>query len=82
VAVGPPPTPRVTHISLSGTALSISATNGLPGGSWELLQSTNVALPLSQWQTNIMGTFDGSGNLSTNILNTATNRQEFYILKQ
>jgi hypothetical protein len=82
VVAGPPPTPRVTHISLSGTALSISATNGLPGGPWELLQSTNVALPLSQWQTNIMGTFDGSGNLSTNILNTATNSQEFYILKQ
>jgi hypothetical protein len=45
------------------------------------LQSTNVALPLSQWQTNRAGTFDGSGNLSTNIVNTATNGQEFYILK-
>ena len=76
-----PPLPRITHISLSGTSLSISATNGTAGGPWTLLQSTNVALPLSQWQTNIMGTFDGSGNLSTNIVNTATNRQEFYILK-
>jgi hypothetical protein len=28
-----------------------------------------------------MGAFDGSGNLSTNLLNTATNLQEFYILK-
>jgi Concanavalin A-like lectin/glucanases superfamily/Immunoglobulin domain len=80
--VGPPPTPHITHISLSGTTLSISATNGALGGTWALLQSTNVALPLSQWQTNITGTFDGSGNLSTNILNTATNLQEFYILKQ
>jgi hypothetical protein len=77
----PPSTPRITHISLSGTALSLSATNGTPGGPWTLLQSTNVALPLSQWQTNRAGSFDGSGNLSTNIVNTATNRQEFYILK-
>jgi hypothetical protein len=80
--VGPPPTPHVTHIGLSGTTLSISATNGLAGGSWELLQSTNLTLPVSQWQTNATGTFDGSGNLSTNILNTVINAQEFYILKQ
>jgi hypothetical protein len=31
--------------------------------------------------TNTSGFFDGSGNMSTNILNTATNGQEFYILK-
>jgi hypothetical protein len=79
---GMPPTPHITHVGLSGTTLSLSATNGAPGGSWALLQSTNVALPLSQWQTNITGNFDGSGNLSTNILNNATNSQEFYILKQ
>jgi hypothetical protein len=79
--VGPPSMPHITHIGLSGTSLSLSATNGTAGGSWELLQSTNVALSLSQWQTNLMGNFDGSGNLSTNIVNTATNRQKFYILK-
>jgi hypothetical protein len=45
------------------------------------LQSTNVALPLSQWQINTTGSFDGSGNVSTNIANIATNLQEFYILK-
>jgi hypothetical protein len=77
----PPSTPKVTHIGLSGTTLSLSAANGTAGGVWILLQSTNVALPLSQWQTNTAGNFDGGGNLSTNIANTATNLQEFYILK-
>jgi hypothetical protein len=76
-----PSTPHITHLSLSGTSLSLSATNGTAGGSWTLLQSTNVALPLSQWQTGCAGNFDGSGNLSTNLPNTATNRQEFYLLK-
>jgi alpha-D-xyloside xylohydrolase len=76
-----PSSPQITTIGLNGTGLSLSATNGTPGGSWALLQSTNVALPLSQWQTNLTGNFDGSGNLSTNILNAATNLQEFYILK-
>jgi hypothetical protein len=81
VVAGPPSTPHITNIGLSGTGLSISATNGTPGGSWTLLQSTNVVLPLSQWQTNLTGNFDGGGNLSTNIANTATNLQEFYILE-
>jgi hypothetical protein len=76
-----PSSPRITHIGLSGTTLSISATDGLADGSWTLLQSTNVVLPLSQWRTNLMGNFDASGNLATNILNTATNNQEFYIFK-
>jgi hypothetical protein len=38
--------------------------------SWTLLQSTNVALPMGQWQTNAAGSFDGNGNLSTNFLST------------
>jgi hypothetical protein len=78
----PPSSPHITSIQVGGTGgLTLSATNGTPGGSWALLQSTNVALPLSQWQTNRTGTFDGSGNLSTNIVNTATNTRDFYILK-
>jgi hypothetical protein len=66
---------------LLGTTLSISATNGSAGGSWVLLESTNLTIPLSQWQTNVAGSFNGSGNLSTNIPGTATNGREFYILK-
>jgi hypothetical protein len=81
VGFQPASPPRIMNINLSGTSLSISATNGAAGGSWTLLQSTNLALPLSQWQTNCTGNFDSSGNLSTGITNTATNRQEFYLLK-
>jgi hypothetical protein len=81
VMVPPPSSPHITGIHVSGTALSISATNGNAAGLWILLQSTNVTLPLIQWQTNLTGNFDGGGNLSTNIVNTATNRQEFYIFK-
>jgi Immunoglobulin I-set domain len=76
-----PSSPLITSVSLNAATLAISATNGTPGGAWILLQSANLALPLSQWQTNSTGNFDSSGNLSTNIVNTATNGQEFYILK-
>ncbi|HTB84169.1 MAG TPA: hypothetical protein VK742_10990 [Candidatus Sulfotelmatobacter sp.] len=73
--------PLITSISLSGTTLSLSATNGTAGGNWILLQSSDLTLPLSQWQTNTTGNFDGSGNLSTNVANTATNYQKFYLIK-
>ena len=81
VVNSPPPPPRIAKAGLTGTTLSLSVTNGAADGSWILLQSTNVALPLSQWQTNAMGIFDSNGNLSTNLLNAATNVQEFYIFK-
>jgi hypothetical protein len=76
-----PPRPSITAISVSGNSLSLTATNGSPGGPWTLMQSTNVTLPLNQWQTTCAGNFDGGGNLFTNLLNTATNSREFYILK-
>ncbi len=78
----PPLSPHLTSIQVGGIGgLDLSASNGTPGGSWALLQSTNIALPLNLWQTNTTGTFDNSGNLSTNILNAATNTQNFYLLK-
>jgi autotransporter-associated beta strand protein len=81
-STGTMPRCRLTRFIVSGTTLSLSATNGSPGGAWTLLQSTNVALPLNQWETHCTGTYDGNGNLSTNILNATTNKQQFYILQQ
>jgi hypothetical protein len=74
-------TPHLSPVSLSAATPGISATNGTPGGAWMLLQSTNLTLPLNQWQVNATGSFDSGGNLSTNIGNIETNHQEFYILK-
>ena len=71
----------VQSLSLSGKSLALKATNGAPNGTWVLLQSTNLLLPFSQWQTNRTGTYDGNGNLSTNLVNTATNPVGFYLLK-
>lgn len=81
-SVGPAPKPVINNFSLSGTTLNLTATNGSAGATWTLLQSTNVSVPISQWITNRTGIYDVSGNLSTNILNMATNTQAFFILKQ
>lgn len=80
--VGPPQSPSITEVAVSGSNLLITATNGSSLGTWFLLQSTNLSLPLSQWQTNRTITFNANGNISTNVANLATNNQSFYILKQ
>ena len=72
---------KFSGISVSGTGLTLNVTNGTPNGVWTLLQSTNLLLPVAQWPTNRTGNYDGSGNLTTNILNAATNPAAFYILK-
>jgi hypothetical protein len=65
-----------------GNGFQIGATNGPPGNPVMVLQSTNIALPLAQWTTNVIGAFDGSGNFSTNLTISPTDARRFYILKQ
>lgn len=75
------PQPTITSISVSGTTLTITATNGVVGGQFVLLGSTNLLLPVSQWTPILTNNFDNSGdlNLSTNVVNPGV-PQEFYIL--
>jgi fibronectin-binding autotransporter adhesin len=72
-----------TGINVSGTTLTLTATNGPAGGTFVLLETTNLTVPVSQWTAVLTNTFDGSGNLnlSTNIVNPS-NAQEFYMLSQ
>jgi hypothetical protein len=75
------PAPQITGLSVSGTTLTILATNSWAGASWTLLQSGDVTVPLARWTTVTSGTFDGRGQLFTNLLNVATNSRQFYLLK-
>jgi hypothetical protein len=77
------PVPIITHIGLSGTTLTINATNGVVNGQYILLESTNVALPRAQWTPVLTNVFDNNGNLSlsTNIVNSGI-PLEFYLLLQ
>jgi hypothetical protein len=75
------PWPQITGVNVSGTSLTILATNSWAGAWWTLLQSGDVTAPLAQWTTVTSGTFDGSGYLSTNLVNIATNNRQFYVLK-
>jgi hypothetical protein len=78
------------HISnfslLNNTNVVIGGTNGVNGGTYYLLDTTNVAKPLSQWvsvATNVVST-NGAANspftfTGTNVV-TPNSGQQFYIL--
>jgi hypothetical protein len=74
--------PHFVSLSLSGTNLIFAGTNGVMGGQYLLLTSTNVAVPLTNWTVVATNNFDGSGNFQiTNGINPGA-PQQFYMLSQ
>jgi hypothetical protein len=60
----------------------MSGTNnnsGVGGGSYHVLTSTNVALPLTNWSVLSSGTFDPNGNFS--VTNPMTGSKGFFLLR-
>jgi hypothetical protein len=45
----PVPSPEISGISLAGTDLLVTATNGIPGTTCQMLTSSNLALPVEDW---------------------------------
>jgi hypothetical protein len=78
---GPPLPPLITTFGVTGGTVSLSAQHGTANGPWTLLQSTNAATPLGQWQEIASGSFDALGKFSTNLVNTANGTKSFFILK-
>jgi autotransporter-associated beta strand protein len=68
--------------TLVGNVLTLNATGGPPNGTWTLLDSTNLATPLTNWTVVATGTLDGSGDLDSYpvTINPSTS-PEFYILQ-
>ncbi|HMP81182.1 MAG TPA: immunoglobulin domain-containing protein [Verrucomicrobiota bacterium] len=59
---GPVSAPYVTQTLMVGGNLVLRGTNGTPNGAFDLLGSTNAALPTTQWPLLSSGNFDASGN--------------------
>jgi hypothetical protein len=78
------PRPGISGVSLSGTNVVLSATNGAAGGTYYALTSTNAALPLNQWLLVATNVLSADGNFSitaTNAANTSAPWQQFFILQ-
>jgi fibronectin-binding autotransporter adhesin len=81
ISVGLPPSPKIGGISLSGGNIVLSGTNNAGSdGTYHVLTTTNISLPLANWTVLTNGAFDTQGNFSST--NAAgTNQQQFYILQ-
>jgi fibronectin-binding autotransporter adhesin len=73
--------PTIGNITLSGGNIIISGMNSSSStGTYHILTSTNIALPLTNWTILTSGTFNNDGSFSsTNMM--GTNAQQFYILR-
>ncbi len=81
-APAPPSSPAsFDNIRVSGNDLVMSGTNGTISGTFYVLASTNITLPLNQWAPVATNLFDANGHfIFTNTFNP-NNQQMFYLLK-
>ena len=75
----------ITGFSMVNGNVVINGTNGETGGTYYLLETTNVANPISLWKavaTNVVSTNGPSGAFTFTGTNTVTSdaAQQFYIL--
>lgn len=76
----PEPVPQIVNIHISGTNVVVTGTNGWVNAAYNVLTSTNVALPLNQWTVLSSKRIDSNGNFSsTNAVDTTS--QHFYIIQ-
>jgi hypothetical protein len=77
------PQPYITSVSLQGTNLVMSGTNGSAGQQYTLLNATNVALPVNQWTPVSTNSFTAANFSITNTVNPNNPNapRNFYILR-
>ncbi len=73
--------PTIGKITVSGGNVIISGSNNTgSGGTYHIITTTNVVLPVTNWVVLTNGTFDNTGNFSsTNAV--GTNAQRYYRLQ-
>jgi len=75
------PTSITSFSLMNGSNLVVSGTNGQSGDAYYLLQSTNLMLPIRQWNTVGTGVLSADGRFTITYTNVVTGRpQQFYRL--
>jgi uncharacterized repeat protein (TIGR03803 family) len=77
------PAPNISGVSLAGKNLLIHAVNGISGGVYTVLTSTNFAQPQNQWIPVATNVLSGNGNFTITLTNAVSPsvKGRFYILK-
>ncbi|MDR3456851.1 MAG: autotransporter-associated beta strand repeat-containing protein [Verrucomicrobiae bacterium] len=84
--IGAPAPPAIGSVDFSALVssgqITINGVNGKPGGSVNVLSSTNLLVPLADWTTVTSGNFDGSGNYNSGAISVnPTAPQQYFILQ-
>jgi hypothetical protein len=74
-------TPKITNIRAIGSNLVFTGSNGVHGGTYYLVSSTNLALPLAQWQTIASNVFDAGGNFNVTNSKSFVSPQQFFRIR-
>ena len=77
----PATSPVIGSVAMSGGNLVFSGVGGVPAGTFYVLTSTNLQLPLANWTLTTTGQFDGAGDFSVTNLVNQDSPQQFYLLK-
>jgi hypothetical protein len=84
ILVGPASTARPAKfvgITLLGSNLTLSGTDGAASGTYHVLTTTNLELSVTNWTVLTNGSFDGSGNFTVTVPVSAGDRQQFYSIE-
>jgi len=75
--------PAIVNVAMSNTNLVLNATNGIAGRTYDVLTSTNLALPLSQWAPIATNVPNASGSFLLTVTSAVNplDRQRFFILQ-
>lgn len=72
---------RIASIKADGSNVVVSGRNGSPGGTYYVLSSTNITLPLAQWTREATNQFDDAGSCTyTNAMNP-DQASKFFLLQ-
>ena len=75
------PRPTIGSIIASGGSVIISGSGGPANGSYYVLASTNVGLPLTNWVSIATNTFNGSGNFNFSTPIDPSLPRRFFVLQ-
>jgi hypothetical protein len=74
--------PVIGKITMSGSNMILSGSNGLVNAVYNVLSSTNVATPLTNWTVTATSLFNVNGNFRITNAIVPGVRQTFYLLQQ
>lgn len=80
--IAPVPPTFIEQLTVDVTTATLQVTNGVPAGSYSVLSTTNLAVPMTSWEVAATGTFADDGKATNAISIVAGEAARFFRLQQ